>query len=129
MGGVVLDNSNDPVKLWPQGTDRLILSPRFIVWCFQNGYQQAIPAISEKGIKDKAKANGFAKALICVQAIWFCLQFVTRLAQRLPVSLFEGKVNSISFNARYNNIFQVNAFAHAIVRSLSTAFGGLNPLT
>ena len=128
MGGVVFDNSNDPVKIWPQGIDRLILTPRFIVWCFQNGYEEAIPTISEKGIKDKAKANGFAKTLICVQAIWFCLQFITRLAQRLPVSLLEGKASITSIDARYTNVSQVNTFAHAICALLIYSLWWSKPL-
>lgn len=52
---------------------------------------------SERDISDKSKASGLAKALVCLQAFWFCLQCLTRLAQSLPVTLLE-----------------LNTFAHAI---------------
>ncbi len=46
---------------------------------------------------DKSKADGLKKTIVCAQALWFCVQCFTRLAQALPVSLLE-----------------VNTFAHAV---------------
>lgn len=46
--------------------------------------------ISTEELYDKSKADGFAKAVICLQALWFCVQCVARLAQRLPLSLLEA---------------------------------------
>ncbi|KAL9062710.1 MAG: hypothetical protein Q9161_009754 [Pseudevernia consocians] len=48
-----------------------------------------IPNLSEEEIKSKSKANGLAKALVCIQALWFIAQCLTRLAQRIPISLLE----------------------------------------
>ncbi|KAL8996922.1 MAG: hypothetical protein Q9169_003681 [Polycauliona sp. 2 TL-2023] len=45
--------------------------------------------LSEEGIKSKSKANGLAKALVCTQAMWFLTTCITRLAQRIPISLLE----------------------------------------
>ena len=48
-----------------------------------------MPFLSEEEIWDKSKVNGPAKAIVCIQALWFCAQCVGRLGQRLPVSLLE----------------------------------------
>jgi hypothetical protein len=58
---------------------------------------ELVPHISESEIRDKSNANGLGKALVCIQAFWFCIQCVTRLCQGLEISLLE-----------------LNTFAHAI---------------
>lgn len=40
--------------------------------------REIIPNISEEEIKSKSKANGLAKALVCIQALWFIAQCLTR---------------------------------------------------
>ncbi|KAH7010588.1 uncharacterized protein B0I36DRAFT_257457 [Microdochium trichocladiopsis] len=45
--------------------------------------------ISEEDLVDKRKGSGIAKALVCLQAIWFCLQCFARVLQQLPLSLLE----------------------------------------
>ena len=45
--------------------------------------------ISKQDIEDKSKADGLAKTLVCVQALWFCVQCVSRIAQKLPITLLE----------------------------------------
>ncbi|KAK3688991.1 hypothetical protein B0T22DRAFT_490553 [Podospora appendiculata] len=45
--------------------------------------------ISPADLADKSKANGMAKALVCLQALWFCIQCLARVAQGLPLSLLE----------------------------------------
>lgn len=45
--------------------------------------------LSEDEIKSKSKANSLAKTLVCIQALWFILQCLTRVAQRIPISLLE----------------------------------------
>ena len=37
-----------------------------------------LPDLSEQEIKAKSKANGVTKALVCVQAVWFIAQCLTR---------------------------------------------------
>ena len=82
----------------------MTMTPEFLVWCVQNEYD--FPSrITIQDIKDKSKANRMAKGLVCMQATWFCLQFVTRLGQALPVSLLE-----------------LNAFAHALCALLVYIF-------
>lgn len=44
---------------------------------------------SEDEIRDKSKSDGVSKALVCVQACWFCAQCASRIAQGLPITLLE----------------------------------------
>lgn len=37
-----------------------------------------LPNLSEEEIKSKSKANGVAKALVCIQTLWFIAQCLTR---------------------------------------------------
>ncbi len=43
----------------------------------ENG-RNVLPDLSEEEIKSKSKANGVAKALVCMQALWFIAQCITR---------------------------------------------------
>ena len=58
---------------------------------------ELVPNTSESEIQDKSNTNGLGKAVVCIQAFWFCIQCVTRLCQGLEISLLE-----------------LNTFAHAI---------------
>ncbi|KAF2464834.1 uncharacterized protein BDR25DRAFT_295994 [Lindgomyces ingoldianus] len=49
----------------------------------------AIPDLSIEQIEDKSKANGLTKALVCLQALWFCVQCITRMSFGLSISLLE----------------------------------------
>ena len=40
--------------------------------------REIIPNLSEEEIESKSKANGLAKALVCIQALWFIAQCLTR---------------------------------------------------
>ena len=44
------------------------------------------PNLSEEEIKSKSKANGVAKALVCVQALWFVAQCLTRRMDNMQPS-------------------------------------------
>lgn len=48
-----------------------------------------LPYISEEDIDDKSKADGLAKAVVCLQATWFVLQVIARVGYGLPVTLLE----------------------------------------
>ncbi|KAK3357859.1 hypothetical protein B0T25DRAFT_173146 [Lasiosphaeria hispida] len=51
--------------------------------------QELIPRIRAEEIEDKSKADGFAKFLVCAQIVWFYLHAITRVTQRLSLSLLE----------------------------------------
>lgn len=60
---------------------------RFLFFLKARG--EEIPNLTEEEINAKSKANGLAKALVCIQALWFIATCVSRLAQRIPISLLE----------------------------------------
>ncbi|KAL8884493.1 MAG: hypothetical protein Q9215_007468 [Flavoplaca cf. flavocitrina] len=72
----------------PENVSRATLTPdglRFLMF-----YEpSAVPSITIEQIMDKSKADGLKKTLVCAQALWFCLQCLTRLSQSLPISLLE----------------------------------------
>ncbi|KAL8685371.1 MAG: hypothetical protein Q9218_007803, partial [Villophora microphyllina] len=53
--------------------------------------------LTREKIDGKQKVDQLAKSLIIIQALWFCIQFIVRISQSLPVSLLE-----------------LNTFAHAL---------------
>lgn len=96
MGGLVFDNTADPTQCpLPDGRNSVTITSRGIVLLAELA-PELIPDISLEAIRDKSKTNSLAKLICCLQASWFCLQVVTRLAQHLPVTLLE-----------------LNTFAHA----------------
>ncbi len=56
-----------------------------------------LPDISVEEVKDKSKGSAVTKILACIQATWFCMSCIARIAQHLPLSLLE-----------------LNTFAHAM---------------
>lgn len=70
-----------------------------------------IPDISSGHIKDKGKANGLAKFLVCAQAVWYGIQVITRLGQGLAIMLLE-----------------LNVFAHILYALLTYIFWWNKPL-
>lgn len=99
MGGIVLDMSHDDKRVWPPGCDSLTLTPACFEDLFETSEFQEIDLsfLTREQIEGRQSVDTLAKALVVVQALWFCCQFIARLHQRLPVSLLE-----------------LNTFAHAL---------------
>ncbi|PSR77131.1 hypothetical protein PHLCEN_2v8039 [Hermanssonia centrifuga] len=87
MGGFVFDASAKPSFL-PNAYTRAILTPDGLSILLEHE-PDLIPDLSEAEIMDKSKADGLAKSLALLQALWFCINCISRLAQRLPLSLLE----------------------------------------
>jgi hypothetical protein len=96
MGGFAFDSKFSNPSFIPGNVDRLILTPIGLLLLAQEE-PSLIPNIAESVISDKSKANWMAKTLVCLQATWFCIQCITRLAQGLAITLLE-----------------LNTFAHAL---------------
>ena len=88
MGGFALDSSASDELFLPKSRLRAALTPEGIRFLLKHepGF---LPDISEDQIKDKSKADGLKKFLVCTQALWFCIQCMSRLAKALPISLLE----------------------------------------
>lgn len=101
MGGYRFDITKDTQpRVWPYSVEQLTPNVMAVLSCLTSQDKElkdVIPFVSEDAIWDKSKANGLAKAIVCIQAAWFCAQCIARLGQGMPVSLLE-----------------LNTFAHAI---------------
>lgn len=88
MGGFAfdLDDADDRYKRSFGCNKRLTLTAEGVALLAQCGH---IPDISLDDIKDKNKADGLAKLLVCIQAGWMMIQVISRTATGLPTSLLE----------------------------------------
>jgi hypothetical protein len=84
-----LDNASDRYACLFGGTERLTLTANGVALLAQCGH---IPEISLDDIKDKNKANGLTKLVVCIQAGWMLVQVISRAATGLPTTLLEVHV-------------------------------------
>jgi hypothetical protein len=88
MGGFVFEADEMHLTIMDADRKRLTLTPVALRKIAKNA-PELLPDLSREAIRDKSKANGLAKFLVCVQAIWFIAQTVGRLGTSLPISLLE----------------------------------------
>lgn len=88
MGGFAFD-----MDILPQSHDafipaqqRLTLTAPGVILLAKCG---CFPDLSLKEIRDKSKADGLAKTLVCLQAGWMVVQTAGRLIEKQPVTLLE----------------------------------------
>ncbi|PVH75427.1 hypothetical protein DL98DRAFT_644167 [Cadophora sp. DSE1049] len=98
MGGFVFDTSDAEVNFLPNNRERLTLTPAGLRYILENE-PGILPDISWESIYDKSKANSLAKSLVCIQALWFCVQCIIRLGQGFAISLLELNVFGHAFCA------------------------------
>ncbi|KAK4207073.1 hypothetical protein QBC37DRAFT_102572 [Rhypophila decipiens] len=112
MGGFCIRDAVDPeiAEFMPPSRPRLVLTKASLLLLAENE-PELILDISEADIRDKSKANGLAKALLCFQASWFCVQCIAPMAQGMALTLLE-----------------LNTFAHAICTVLIYIFWWHKPL-
>lgn len=48
-----------------------------------------LPSTPPSAISDKSKADAFAKAIVCLQAMWFIVQMIGRAIAKLPITTLE----------------------------------------
>lgn len=110
MGGFVFDTSSAPAKFLPLETTRLTVRFQGLRYIAKHA-PSLVPDISEEDIRDKSKADSLAKVLVCLQAIWFCVQCIVRVAQDQDISFLE-----------------LNTFAHAVCTLMTYALWWHKPL-
>ena len=88
MGGYAFSIKSADGDILPSPHTRAALTPAGIMFCL-NHEPDILPYLSPEQIKDKSKADGLKKFLVCAQATWFCVQCIARLSQSLPLSLLE----------------------------------------
>ncbi|KAJ4367805.1 hypothetical protein N0V86_009641 [Didymella sp. IMI 355093] len=99
MGGLVVDMSRDLERTWPASCNTLTITPA----CFEELFEKPgfcdidLSFVTRDKIEARQKTDNLAKLLVIIQALWFCINFIVRINQKLPVSLLE-----------------LNTFAHAL---------------
>lgn len=93
MGGLVLTTESSSTAQMPSTVPRIqSLSATFLANIVRKSprfIDDLVPNLSKVEIKDKSKANGLGKLLVCCQASWFVIQSVARVCQGVPISLLE----------------------------------------
>ena len=93
MGGFAIDTSVLPPEIKGPFSSKKWMTLTWVgVRLLMKEEPHLLPQLSLSQIEDKAKANGLAKTIVCAQAIWFCLQCVTRIIQGLSISILELNV-------------------------------------
>ena len=85
MGGFTFEVDHALAAFIP-GYPQLTLTARGVALLAACGYA---PNLSHEEIVDKSKANGLAKSLVCIQALWMALQITGRKMANLPITLLE----------------------------------------
>jgi hypothetical protein len=96
MGGFVIDTTEAGEPFLPHGKHQATLTTCGVRFVARRALR-SLPDLRKEDIQDKSKADPLVKAIVCVQAAYFCIQCVARLVSSLPLSLLE-----------------LNTFAHAI---------------
>ena len=82
MGGIAFEmpeNIPESKKFLPSHhREILFLDQNFIKLLSNSDHNDILPDLSEEEIRSKSKANGLAKSLVCIQALWFIAQCITR---------------------------------------------------
>ena len=82
MGGIATE---DVAKLVDDVERGALTSGGVLHFAREGRFFDISPAI----ISDKSKANLLGKGLVCIQVIWFFIQWVTRVAAQYPLALIE----------------------------------------
>ncbi|KAK3321324.1 hypothetical protein B0T19DRAFT_432087 [Cercophora scortea] len=90
MGGFACENSENHADIlpFPDHRKRMTLNVKGLVLLATTA-PDIIPDISAETINDKSKTNHLAKTIVCIQAIYFCVQVISRLGFGLGISLLE----------------------------------------
>lgn len=92
MGGYVFDRNqsfDSEAEVFWSKTQRITLTPKGVLLLASCGQ---LPEITAQDIADKSKVDELGKLVACLQAGWFSIQIITRLACHLPITLLEVTV-------------------------------------
>lgn len=89
MGGIAIDPQAWRHQFLPDMSHKLTYLDKYTVKAAVQMCPALLESITESHIMDKSKSNALAKTLVCMQALWFMAQCISRLAQILPISLLE----------------------------------------
>ena len=88
MGGFALDSSGTDNPILPPGHEQMRLTLKGVVVALRLR-PELLKNFPVETIIDKSKASPLAKAIVCFQAVWFCVQCLERIIHSAPISLLE----------------------------------------
>lgn len=90
MGGFTFETRDlrESEQFLPGSVGRVALTERAL-YALAIVTPQLLPQVSRQEIEDKSKANGLAKIVTSLQALWFTVQCIQRIAQGLSISTLE----------------------------------------
>ena len=88
MGGFALDSTGTNTPILPPGQEQMRLTLKGLVVALKLR-PELLQDFPVDTIRDKSKASSLAKAIFCVQTVWFCVQCLERLIKSAPMSLLE----------------------------------------
>ena len=88
MGGFALDSSGTDNPILPSGREQMRLTLKGVAVVLRLR-PELLQDFLVDTIIDKSKASPLAKAIVCLQAVWFCVQCFERIIQSAPISLLE----------------------------------------
>lgn len=91
MGGIAIDASAWPNKYVDH--DLWYLTPAAVDLALQWDPNIA-KEITTRTIEDKSKTNALARTIVCMQALWFMAQCISRVVQALPITVLEASCPS-----------------------------------
>lgn len=90
MGGYALDITDlSPGEEFLSVPEKRWTCTKFQLYRLLDDYPDLLPDLSKEEISEKSKASMMAKTLVCLQALWFSAQCLSRLVEGLPISLLE----------------------------------------
>jgi len=88
MGGFAVDTRGTGDAYFPDDAARELVFNYVGLKALAQDKPQLLD-VSKDDILDKSKASGLVKSVACIQALWFCMQCIYRLAQLRSISLLE----------------------------------------
>ncbi|TIA22046.1 hypothetical protein D6C81_03552 [Aureobasidium pullulans] len=90
MGGFAIQAENLGLGC-PEEVTTLVLDEAGLLYVLDK-LPEVFPDLPESEILDKSKASTLAKSIVCLQALWFCIQCMARMMQGASISLLELNV-------------------------------------
>lgn len=89
----MVDMARDKQRVWPEWCNTLTVTPACVEECFgREAFKDiSLDFLTLESINGRSKVDPLAKFVTIIQAMWFCIQFIVRMNQSLPVSLLELK--------------------------------------
>lgn len=115
--------------------EQSVLQKDAIAWLAEAEPETLLP-LQRAALQSLGGANGVAKAVTCIQALWFCSQCIARLSEDLAVSLLELNTFAhcvstlLIYMFWWDKPYEVDSyvFIESPVRGLATSFAFDTPI-